>query len=76
MKISTKQFKTHSLLTEQLFADEVQIGVMTRPLSSPSAPIRASYIKNGCKIELGMFSGNFGRRDAKTAIIDRHKKGI
>ena len=73
MKISTKQFKTGILFTEQLFADEIQIGVMTRPTGVPTAPVRASYIKKGCKIELGMFPN---RTHAKTAIIDRYKNGI
>ncbi len=75
MKISTKQNKGHTLLTEQIFADDLHIGLIVRSIFSSTASIRAYYVKNGSKAEIGMFSGNFARRDAKTAIIQRHING-
>ncbi|RDJ35148.1 MAG: hypothetical protein DWQ19_09950 [Crenarchaeota archaeon] len=74
MKISTKQVSTPNLLLEQVFADEIHIGLISRSKLSSVAPMRAYYIKNGCKIDAGTFSGKYARRDAKTAIIDMFKK--
>lgn len=75
MKISTKQIRTSSLLIEQVFADEVHIGLMTRPINQPTAPVRAYYVENGNKLDIGIFSGgNIARGNAKTAIIDRYRR--
>lgn len=69
MKISTKGYKLRNKFIEHVFADNVLIGVMKRTGTS----IRAFYMQNNVELYLGEFNGDIGRRDAKTAIIERNK---
>jgi len=73
MKISTKQFTTRNLITEQVFADGVQIGLLTKTRGA-NMPWRAIFLKDGHKLDLGIFKGDIGRRNAKNAIIEKYQK--
>lgn len=66
MKISTKGYKTKTKFIEHVFADNVLIGIMKRTQDN----IHAFKLQNNVEIYLGEFTGNTGRRDAKTAIIE------
>jgi len=70
MKISVKQFATGTFITEQLFLNDVQIGLMTK-VRGANKPWKAILLKNGVKVDLGSFSGDVGRRDAKNIIIEK-----
>jgi hypothetical protein len=70
-KISTKSIPSRALITEELFVDNVQIGIMTKTKGG-NMPWRAFFLQNNTRLDLGIFKGDTGRRDAKQSIIERY----